>query len=98
MLRPGEAGYTYDGKENRMLSKKWQSRLDRILVRAEDWVLSSIEMVGTAAIPGVLCKKGGSDAKFLCGHRITLASTLSCSQNLERLVPAGARQTVDLHI
>ena len=61
MLRPGEAGYTYDGKENRMLSKKWQSRLDRILVRAEDWVLSSIEMVGTAAIPGVLCKKGGSD-------------------------------------
>lgn len=54
-LRPGEVGYTYDGKANPMLGpyNRLQNRLDRVLLRSRDWVVSSIHMVGQEAIPGV---------------------------------------------
>lgn len=57
MLRPEEDGFTYHGgKANPMLGpyNRLKKRLDRVLLRTQDWVISSIEMVGTDAIPGVM--------------------------------------------
>ena len=47
MLRPNEAGYTYDGRLNGMLSSRYRSRLDRVLVKLNGWRLGSIEVSAT---------------------------------------------------
>ncbi len=52
-LRPDDAGYTYDGTKNPMLTTKHRTRLDRVLAKLKDWKPGSIEMVGLEAIPGV---------------------------------------------
>lgn len=54
-LRPGEEGWTYDTKANLMLSgnRKLQKRLDRFTCSLRDFVVSSIEMLGMEAIPGL---------------------------------------------
>ncbi|KAK9908629.1 hypothetical protein WJX75_000659 [Coccomyxa subellipsoidea] len=52
-LHSEEAGYTYDGKQNPMLTTKHRTRLDRVLAKLADWKPGSIEIVGTEAIPGV---------------------------------------------
>ncbi|KAG1347367.1 putative tyrosyl-DNA phosphodiesterase 2 [Cocos nucifera] len=59
-LRPGESGWTYDTKANRMLSgnRKLQKRLDRFICSLQDFKLDSIQMVGMEAIPGLTyCKE-----------------------------------------
>ncbi|KAL7088655.1 hypothetical protein ACP275_13G141200 [Erythranthe tilingii] len=54
-LRPGEIGYTYDTKSNKMLSgnRALQKRLDRFICKLKDFKISGIEMIGRDAIPGV---------------------------------------------
>lgn len=52
-LHPDQPGYTYDGKQNSMMTSKYRTRLDRVLAKLADWKLSSIEMVGQEAISGV---------------------------------------------
>lgn len=54
-LKPGENGWTYDTKSNRMLSgnRTLQKRLDRFLCNLHDFKISGIEMIGTEAIPGL---------------------------------------------
>ncbi|XP_047308609.1 5'-tyrosyl-DNA phosphodiesterase-like [Impatiens glandulifera] len=55
MLRPGENGWTYDTKSNKMLSRNWtlQRRLDRFVCCLKDFEVSGIEMIGLEAIPGL---------------------------------------------
>ncbi|KAL3627462.1 hypothetical protein CASFOL_028825 [Castilleja foliolosa] len=54
-LRPGEVGFTYDTKSNKMLSgnRSLQKRLDRFVCKLKDFRVSKIEMIGTDAIPGL---------------------------------------------
>ncbi|KAL2244940.1 UNVERIFIED_CONTAM: hypothetical protein Sindi_2762200 [Sesamum indicum] len=54
-LRPGEVGWTYDTKSNKMLSgnRTLQKRLDRFVCKLKDFKISEIEMIGKDAIPGV---------------------------------------------
>ncbi|KAM1213886.1 hypothetical protein PS2_005240 [Malus domestica] len=54
-LKPGEDGWTYDTKSNKMLTgnRKLQKRLDRFLCSLHDFRVSKIEMIGMDAIPGV---------------------------------------------
>ncbi len=52
-LQPDNPGYTYDGKQNAMLTNSYRTRLDRVLAKLADWKLGSIEMVGQEAISGV---------------------------------------------
>ncbi|ERN17400.1 hypothetical protein AMTR_s00037p00211070 [Amborella trichopoda] len=54
-LRPRENGWTYDTKANQMLSENraLQKRLDRFVCNMRDFKLSSIDMIGTKAIPGI---------------------------------------------
>lgn len=54
-LKPGENGWTYDTKANGMLSgnRNLQKRLDRFVCKLADFKISSIEMVGMDAIPGI---------------------------------------------
>ena len=54
-LRPGQDGFTYDTKANRMLSgqRSLQKRLDRMFCQLQDFEAVSIEMVGTEPISGV---------------------------------------------
>ncbi|KAI3456469.1 hypothetical protein Pfo_013132 [Paulownia fortunei] len=54
-LRPGEVGWTYDTKSNKMLSgnRALQKRLDRFVCKLKDLKISKIEMIGTDAIPGL---------------------------------------------
>ncbi|GFP90174.1 tyrosyl-dna phosphodiesterase 2 [Phtheirospermum japonicum] len=54
-LRPGEVGFTYDTKSNKMLSgnRSLQKRLDRFICKLKDFRVSKIEMIGTDAIPGL---------------------------------------------
>lgn len=59
-LRPGELGFTYDTKSNKMLSgnRTLQKRLDRFLCSFQDFKLYRIEMIGMEAIPGLsYCKE-----------------------------------------
>ncbi|KAG0564166.1 hypothetical protein M758_8G084500 [Ceratodon purpureus] len=58
-LRPGQDGFTYDTKANRMLSgqRSLQKRLDRLFCRLRDFEAVSIEMVGTEAIPDLTYSK-----------------------------------------
>ncbi|KAL5978663.1 hypothetical protein ACLOJK_029780 [Asimina triloba] len=59
-LRPGEDGWTYDTRANRMLSgnRTLQRRLDRFICRLHDFKISGIEMIGLEAIPGLsYCKE-----------------------------------------
>lgn len=53
--KPGENGWTYDTKSNKMLSgnRNLQKRLDRIICNLKDFTIDSIEMIGTKAIPGL---------------------------------------------
>lgn len=56
-LRPAEAGYTYDLARNTMaqnnaFSCERSRRLDRILVRSEEWREASISLIGDRALPG----------------------------------------------
>ena len=51
-LRPGQDGYTYNGRDNAMLNNNFKNRLDRVLCKLSAWQPESVEMVGTAAIPG----------------------------------------------
>ncbi|CAN1326593.1 Tyrosyl-DNA phosphodiesterase 2, partial [Linum perenne] len=54
-LKAGDNGYTYDTKSNQMLTgnRTLQKRLDRFLCSLRDFKVSSIEMVGKEAIPGL---------------------------------------------
>ncbi|PSR98417.1 Tyrosyl-DNA phosphodiesterase [Actinidia chinensis var. chinensis] len=59
-LRPGENGWTYDTKSNQMLSgnRTLQKRLDRFVCNLRDFKVSTIEMIGVDAIPGLsYCKE-----------------------------------------
>ncbi|KAK4792263.1 hypothetical protein SAY86_022698 [Trapa natans] len=69
-LRPGEKGWTYDTKSNKMLSgnRTLQKRLDRIMCKLQDFRVAEIEMIGLEAIPGLsYCKekKVGKEIKKL---------------------------------
>ncbi|KAL0442948.1 UNVERIFIED_CONTAM: hypothetical protein Slati_2017500 [Sesamum latifolium] len=54
-LRPGDVGWTYDTKSNKMLSgnRTLQKRLDRFVCKLKDFKISEIEMIGKDAIPGL---------------------------------------------
>lgn len=54
-LKPGEDGYTYDTKANKMLSgnRSLRKRLDRFVCGLRDFKVSQIEMIGMEAIPGL---------------------------------------------
>ena len=55
VLRPAEAGYTYDAAENAMLGSWKQGlrkRLDRIVFKSVDYEAASIKLVGTAPLAG----------------------------------------------
>ncbi|KAK6124474.1 hypothetical protein DH2020_041780 [Rehmannia glutinosa] len=54
-LRPGEVGWTYDTKSNKMLSgnRALQKRLDRFVCKLKDFKISKIEMIGKDEIPGL---------------------------------------------
>ncbi|XP_057421503.1 uncharacterized protein LOC130715423 [Lotus japonicus] len=54
-LRPDQSGWTYDTKSNQMLSgnRTLQKRLDRFICRLSDLKISSIDMIGMDAIPGL---------------------------------------------
>nr|GMD11380.1 tyrosyl-DNA phosphodiesterase 2 isoform X2 [Ipomoea batatas] len=59
-LRPGEIGYTYDTKTNKMLTgnRTLQKRLDRFICSLRDFKISKIEMIGKDPIPGLsYCKE-----------------------------------------
>lgn len=58
-LRPGQDGFTYDTKANRMLScnRSLQKRLDRMFCQLRDFKLVSIAMVGTEPIPDLTYSK-----------------------------------------
>ncbi|KAI8477506.1 MAG: Endonuclease/exonuclease/phosphatase [Monoraphidium minutum] len=63
--RPGDPGFTYDTRSNKMLVGNWPgNRLDRVLARLRDMRISSMRLVGQDAIPGVTYVKefrnGGS--------------------------------------
>lgn len=53
-LRPGEDGWTYDTKTNKMLTgnRSLQKRLDRFVCKLKDFKIRSIEMIGRDAIAG----------------------------------------------
>ncbi|KZV16147.1 tyrosyl-DNA phosphodiesterase 2-like [Dorcoceras hygrometricum] len=54
-LRPGEIGWTYDTKSNKMLSgnRTLQKRLDRFVCKLKDFKVKEIEMIGMDAIEGL---------------------------------------------
>ncbi|KAL5578827.1 hypothetical protein UlMin_011269 [Ulmus minor] len=54
-LKPGENGWTYDTKSNKMLSgnRALQKRLDRFICQFHDFKICGIEMIGMEAIPGL---------------------------------------------
>ncbi|XP_073127612.1 uncharacterized protein [Henckelia pumila] len=54
-LRPGEIGWTYDTKSNKMLSgnRTLQKRLDRFVCKLKDFKVREIEMIGMDAIEGL---------------------------------------------
>ncbi|XP_048230990.1 uncharacterized protein LOC8284181 [Ricinus communis] len=54
-LRPGENGWTYDTKCNKMLSgnRTLQKRLDRFVCSLRDFKISKIDTIGKEAIPGL---------------------------------------------
>ncbi|KAL8468998.1 hypothetical protein ACS0TY_031992 [Phlomoides rotata] len=54
-LRPGEVGWTYDTRSNKMLSgnRALQKRLDRFICKLKDFKIGRIEMIGRDAIPGL---------------------------------------------
>ncbi|KAH9749557.1 RanBP2-type domain-containing protein [Citrus sinensis] len=58
-LRPGENGWTYDTKSNKMLSgnRTLQKRLDRFICSLRDFKIIRIDMIGVEAIPGLLYVK-----------------------------------------
>ncbi|XP_028060364.1 uncharacterized protein LOC114263978 isoform X1 [Camellia sinensis] len=59
-LKPGENGWTYDTKSNKMLYGDWpvQKRLDRFVCNLRDFKLRRIERIGMEAIPGLsYCKE-----------------------------------------
>lgn len=66
-LRPGEDGFTYDTKANKMLTgnRTLRKRLDRIVCNLRDFNLCSIEMIGMEAIPGLSYTKEKKTKKEL---------------------------------
>ncbi|CAL5345672.1 unnamed protein product [Camellia sinensis] len=54
-LKPGENGWTYYTKSNKMLYGDWpvQKRLDRFVCNLRDFKLRGIERIGMEAIPGL---------------------------------------------
>lgn len=59
-LRPGENGWTYDTKSNKMISgnRTLQKRLDRFVCNLRDFNVRDIDMIGLEAIPGLsYCKE-----------------------------------------
>lgn len=54
-LRPGEIGWTYDTKSNKMLSgnRTLQKRLDRFVCKLKNFKVREIEMIGMDAIEGL---------------------------------------------
>ncbi|TKY53999.1 Tyrosyl-DNA phosphodiesterase 2 [Spatholobus suberectus] len=58
-LRPNESGWTYDTKSNQMLTgnRTLQKRLDRFICHFHDFKITSVDMIGMEAIPGVLYNK-----------------------------------------
>ncbi|KAI4298708.1 hypothetical protein L6164_032234 [Bauhinia variegata] len=59
LQRPKENGWTYDTKSNQMLTgnRTLQKRLDRFICSLRDFKISSIDMIGMDAIPGVSYNK-----------------------------------------
>ena len=63
VLRPGEAGATYDTDANAMLRcdpHPLQARLDRALAKLADWEAADVRLVGTEALPGVTRRRPAS--------------------------------------
>lgn len=58
-LRPNESGWTYDTKSNQMLTgnRTLQKRLDRFICQFTDFKITSVDMIGMEAIPGVSYNK-----------------------------------------
>lgn len=52
--RPGEDGWTYDTKSNKMLTgnRSLQKRLDRFICKLKEFKINTVEMIGRDAIPG----------------------------------------------
>ena len=42
-LKPGEDGFSYDGRANPMLGSRFSTRLDRVLTRLSGWRLGDIQ-------------------------------------------------------
>ncbi|XP_020590805.1 uncharacterized protein LOC110031762 [Phalaenopsis equestris] len=57
--KPGENGWTYDTKSNKMLSgnRNLQKRLDRFMCKFNDFRIDSVEMIGMEAIAGLFYYK-----------------------------------------
>ncbi|KAL2495405.1 endonuclease/exonuclease/phosphatase family protein [Forsythia ovata] len=64
-LRPGEVGWTYDTKSNKMLSgnRTLQKRLDRFVCKLRDFKISEIEMIGMDAITWSITYQGKENEK-----------------------------------
>merc|ERR1711879_587683 len=57
-LRPGNPGFTYNGKENGMLTNYLKNRVDRVFFKSGQTLEpTSIKMVGRQQIDGVFYKK-----------------------------------------
>ncbi|XP_073314093.1 uncharacterized protein [Primulina huaijiensis] len=54
-LRPGEIGWTYDTKSNKMLcgNRTLQKRLDRFVCKLKNFKVGEIEMIGMDAVEGL---------------------------------------------
>ncbi|KAL8543615.1 hypothetical protein ACS0TY_004257 [Phlomoides rotata] len=73
-LRPGEVGWTYGTKSNKMLSgnRALQKRLDRFICKLKDFKIGRIEMIGRDAIPpeedSEKSRLRSVRLNFRCGH------------------------------
>ncbi|KAK9810043.1 hypothetical protein WJX72_003887 [[Myrmecia] bisecta] len=90
VLRPTEAGFTYDGRDNPMLgNNSYRSRLDRIFCKLKDWRPASIQRVGMTALPGVAYEKP------TCNGPVTLpvlpSDHFGVLVRLARVKPASSR-------
>lgn len=54
-LRPGEDGWTFDTRSNRMLkgNRPLWKRLDRFICKLQDFKMENVSIIGTDAIPGI---------------------------------------------
>ena len=52
-----EAGFTYDGQKNGMLSHNYRNRFDRCLIHSARFRVVSATLVGTEPLPGLSLEK-----------------------------------------